>query len=79
MRPIRLGLVLLALAAFAPTPRANACPDCKGALAEQDGGQKLADGYSWSILVMIGMPMALLGTGSFLVYRAAKDGLIPEL
>ena len=41
--------------------------------------QALADGYSCSILVMMAMPFALLGTGALLVARAVKRGALPEL
>lgn len=70
-----LGLALM------PTDEARACPNCKEAVANQAGGDaaRLADGYSWSILVMMAMPFTLLGTGAFLVVRAVRRGALPEL
>jgi len=63
-----------------PAPDASACPNCKEAVANQDDdAQRLADGYSWSILVMMAMPFTLLGTGGFLVARAVKRGSLPEM
>jgi hypothetical protein len=58
-----------------------ACPNCKEAVANQDGSdaKRLADGYSYSILFMMAMPFTLLGTGAFLVARAVKRGGLPEL
>ncbi len=56
------------------------CPNCKEAVASQDGdAMRLANGYSWSILLMIAMPFTLLGTGMMMIARAVKRGLLPEL
>ncbi len=81
MRPHRRrfsgpALILVALLAG----EAAACPNCKEALANQEGGDasRLADGYSYSILLMMAMPFSLLGTGAFLVVRAARRGALPE-
>jgi hypothetical protein len=42
---------------------AQACPGCKEAIAENDlQGQRVARGYFWSILFMMSMPFAILGT-----------------
>ena len=60
--------------------RRLACPNCKEAVANQDGdAMRLANGYSWSILLMIAMPFALLGTGTLMVARAVRRGALPEL
>ncbi|MBX6313883.1 MAG: hypothetical protein IRY99_13350 [Isosphaeraceae bacterium] len=68
---------MLALALAGP---ATACPNCKEALANQSGeAARLKDGYQYSILLMLGMPLVLLGTGAFFVTRAVKKGLLPEL
>jgi hypothetical protein len=59
---------------------AMACPNCKEALADQDGdAMRLANGYSWSIILMISTPLALLGTGVMAVTRAARRGALPEM
>ncbi len=59
---------------------ALACPNCKEAVANQDGdSMRLANGYSWSILLMIAMPFTLLGTGMLMIARAVKRGILPEL
>ena len=58
---------------------ASACPNCKEAVANQGGdAARLADGYSWSILLMMAMPFALLGTGTIFVARAVRRGDLPE-
>jgi hypothetical protein len=59
---------------------ALACPNCKESLASQDGdAMRLANGYSWSIILMIAMPFTLLGTGMLMIARAVKRGALPEL
>ncbi len=59
---------------------ASACPNCKEAVAAQPADvAAAAQGYNWSILLMMSMPFTLLGTGAFLVARAVKRGTIPEM
>lgn len=71
-----LGLILLLFLAG----EALGCPNCKEAVANQDGdAMRLANGYSWSILLMIAMPFSLIGTGMLMVVRAVKRGGFPEL
>jgi hypothetical protein len=71
-------LVLIVIVGFASD--AVGCPNCKEAVATQDGDSlRLANGYSWSILLMIAMPFSLLGTGMLMVVRAVKRGEFPEL
>ena len=56
------------------------CPNCKEAVANQDGdAMRLANGYSWSIILMIAMPFTLLGTGMMMIARAVKRGDLPEM
>ena len=72
-----LGLSLL-LGLASPT---HACPSCKEAIGSDtsDDAQRLATGYSRSILLMMGMPLALASVGTALVVRAARQGRLPEL
>lgn len=73
------GLVVLIAVGLAGG-EALGCPNCKEAVANQDGdSMRLADGYSWSIILMISMPFAILGTGSAMIARAVKRGSLPEL
>lgn len=58
---------------------AAACPSCKNALASQDGKQgDIVSGFMWSILFMLSMPFALVGSfGAYmyvLVKKARRDG-----
>ena len=57
---------------------ASACPGCKDALVANDPDQaRIARGYFWSILFMMSMPFALLGTFGTYIYievrRARAD------
>jgi len=58
-----LALVLLIASVAA------ACPTCKEGLAQHDPhGQAIAAGYYYSILFMMSMPFAILGTFGGLAY-----------
>jgi hypothetical protein len=80
-RRIRLlGLVLATLLLVARGDRALACPNCKEAVSLQAGEvANLSNGYNWSVLFMLVVPFSMIGTGAFLVHRAAKRGSLPEL
>ena len=72
-----IGTAVLSLVLGGPV---LACPNCKEAVSAQPADvAKMARGYNWSILLFLGMPMTLLGTGAFMVRRAAKLGMLPEL
>jgi hypothetical protein len=81
MRPTRGSTFWLCLVlTLWISSEALGCPNCKEAVASQDGdAMRLANGYSWSILLMIGMPFTLLGTGMLMVVRAVKRGSLPQL
>ena len=58
---------------------ASACPNCKEAVSAQPADvANMARGYNLSILLMLGVPVTLLGTGAFMVRRAVKLGTLPE-
>lgn len=59
--------VLLVLPALAV-----ACPSCKQALASQEGGGDLVQGFFWSILFMVSMPFTILGVFSGCMYLAVR-------
>lgn len=75
-----LRTLAVAAALLAPLP-ASACPNCKDGVAESadPGAAQLAAGYSYSIYLMMGMPVVLIGGGTFAVVRAARQGLLPEM
>ena len=57
-----------------------ACPNCKEAVSSQpDDVANTASGFNWSIMLMLGVPATLLGTGAFMVHRAVKNGTLPEM
>lgn len=75
---LALGLALGLGAAVSPVA---ACPNCKEAVANQqpEEAARLSRGYSYSILLMLFMPVALLTTGTLAVARAVKRGYLPEM
>jgi hypothetical protein len=80
-RIARLWLLAGALTlVLGPATEAPACPNCKEAVAAQPSEiLHKGAGYNWSVLLMVAMPFALLGTGGLMVARAVKNGSLPEL
>ncbi len=77
MRRLRLLALLVLLGLPVPAP---ACPNCKEAVSAQPSEvEGMARGYNWSVMLMLAVPLTLLGTGSLMVVRAARKGLLPEL
>ena len=72
------GAAAIILAATAAT--ASACPNCKEAVT-LDAGEvaNMASGYNWSVAFMLAVPFSMLGTGAFMVRRAVKNGVLPEM
>ena len=76
----RLLRCLVFLLLVGASGEAWGCPNCKEAVANQGGdAMRLADGYSWSIILMIAMPFTLLGTGTMMIARAVRRGTLPEM
>jgi len=68
-----LALVLLIASVAA------ACPTCKEGLAQNDPhGQSIAAGYYYSILFMMAMPYAILGTFGSLAYLSIRRARIQQ-
>jgi hypothetical protein len=66
---IAMALLLVGLIASV----AAACPNCKEGLAQTDPqGQAIAAGYYYSILFMMAMPFAILGTFGSLAYLSIR-------
>jgi hypothetical protein len=75
-RALMLALALLTQGAT----EAAACPNCKEAVsATPSEAASMADGFNWSVLFMLSVPFSLFGTGAFMVRRAVKRGVFPEL
>lgn len=52
-----------------------ACTGCKDAVAiAEEAGAAASAGYNYSIMFMLAVPIALLGIGGTLFYRAVKNG-----
>jgi hypothetical protein len=51
---------------------ASACPSCQQALSTDTSQGDLARGIYYSILFMMSMPFAIVGTFASLAYRAVK-------
>jgi hypothetical protein len=72
------GAAAIILAATAAT--ASACPNCKEAVT-LDAGEvaNMSSGYNWSVVFMLAVPFSMLGTGAFMLRRAVKNGVLPEM
>lgn len=60
---------------------ATACPMCKEALASGSDGGDIISGYFWSILFMMCMPFALIGSFGLYAYlqvRKARNATAQE-
>lgn len=73
-----LALALVLALGESSIPWAEACPQCKNALASSAGGRgDWVGGFFWSILFMLSMPFVLTGSFGaycyFLVQRAKRE------
>jgi len=72
---ILIGVAVLSGVFLFGSDAVQACPTCKQALAENDPAQKaMIAGYFYSILFMMGMPFAILGTLCSLAFVAVRRG-----
>jgi hypothetical protein len=82
-RTYRIGLLAMLVAVVVVLQggtSARACPNCKEAvsLQSEDAGS-LSNGYNWSVMFMLAVPFSMMGTGAFVIHRAAKRGALPEM
>lgn len=73
--------MLAALCVACVASVAQACPMCKEAIAADSGGGDLISGYFWSIVFMMSMPFALIGTFGLYAYlqvRKARNAMTDE-
>lgn len=62
-------LLAMAVVLLMFSSSAAACPSCKAALSSNEGRQgDLVGGFMWSILFMLSMPFALVGSFSAYMY-----------
>jgi len=79
-RTVILSLAVSALISVHSSDRAMACPNCKEAVSLQGSEvANVASGYNWSVVFMLAVPFSMMGTGAFMVRRAVKWGLLPEM
>jgi hypothetical protein len=71
IRPRILSFVIAAVACLGFASVAWACPSCRQALSDGSQGD-LARGIYYSILFMMSMPFAIVGTFGCMAYRAVK-------
>jgi hypothetical protein len=78
---VRLRVLAIAAAiALQCASDAVACPNCKEAVSASEGQvASMSTGYNWSVVFMLTVPFSMLGTGAFMIRRAAKRGLLPEM
>ncbi len=71
---VRWALIAMAVAlVLLIASVAAACPTCKDGVAQSDPhGQSIAAGYYYSILFMMAMPFAILGTFGSLAYLSIR-------
>jgi hypothetical protein len=55
----------------APSALAGTCALCRQALTS-GGNQGLIQGFYWSILLIAGIPLVIMGTVGLLVWRSAR-------
>ncbi len=74
------GIALACLMGVCSVSQVRACPNCKEAVNSSEAEVSNASmGYNWSIALMLAVPFSMLGTGMFLVRRAVKRGVLPEM
>jgi hypothetical protein len=79
-RTVILSLAVWASIWVSSVNRAWACPNCKEAVSLQGSEvANAASGYNWSVVFMLAVPFSIMGTGAFMVRRAVKRGLLPEM
>ena len=72
-RAIHLGILCAAVGlVLCLASSAWACPTCKEDLANDPQGRGLAEGFYYSILLMMSAPFCVLGMLGFVAYRSVK-------
>ncbi len=81
MRHVRRSTwIWVCLLSLAMAGEAAACPNCKEAIAAQPADvARMAQGFNWSILLMIGVPFSMMSIGAVAVRRAVRLGILPEM
>lgn len=64
-----------------------ACPNCKDGVAHYDAtygragysANGLQKGFNYSVILMLGVPLGMVGTGGYFLRKFAREGRLPEL
>jgi hypothetical protein len=67
-----LAVIAVVAIVLLPAGSASACPSCKVALANQEGKGDLVTGMFYSIMFMLSMPFAILGSFSGYFYMLVR-------
>jgi cytochrome c biogenesis protein CcdA len=67
-----VGMLVCCVVVLGAASVASACPSCQSALGNDSSQGDLARGIYYSILFMMAMPFAIVGTFGGLAYRAIK-------
>jgi heme/copper-type cytochrome/quinol oxidase subunit 2 len=79
-RTFLLAMLVAVVVVLQGATSARACPNCKEAVSLQtEDAASLSDGYNWSVMFMLVVPFSMMGTGAFVLHRAAKRGALPEM
>jgi p-aminobenzoyl-glutamate transporter AbgT len=69
---VTVSLVVVVAIMLGSATVASACPSCQEALASDTTQGNFANGIYYSILFMMSMPFAIVGTFAGFAYRAVK-------
>ncbi len=62
------------------TDRGECLSQLQGGSLGVDGQvANMSPGYNWSVVFMLTVPFSLMGTGVFMIHRAVKRGMLPEM
>jgi len=76
-----IAALVLAILLLLAASVASGCPTCKNALDSDESGGDVVRGYFWSILFMMSMPFAVLGSFSgylYLLVRRARSAAMKK-
>jgi|GEM_PF-2792649 len=84
MKNRTLAFALLIALSFAQA--AQACPNCKDGIAHYDAANGragastngLSAGFNYSVMLMLGVPIGILGIGGLKVRKLVREGRLPE-
>ncbi|MFM7590446.1 MAG: hypothetical protein ACKO85_01510 [Isosphaeraceae bacterium] len=78
--------IMLCLVIFLSGQSLFACPNCKDGIAHYDAtygragysANGLQKGFNYSVILMLGVPLSMVGTGGYFLRKLAREGRLPE-